>query len=393
MIDFKKEAHDMKDKLIEIRRHFHSYPELDFETKETAKYIKNILKENNIEFETCGISGVMGIIHGTKSGKNKTIGLRGDIDALPIKEENKVSYASKVDGKMHACGHDAHATILLGAAILLNNHKDEFSGTVKLFFEPAEETTGGAVKMIEEGALKNPSPEGILGLHVDENVHAGKIMIKKGVVNAASNPFKVTITGQGGHGAYPSHTIDPVVIASHIVLGLQTIVSREISPVNPAVISIGMLHAGTAANVIPKEAVFEGMIRTMTKEDRAFAIKRLKEIVNGIAESSRAKAEIEITESYPCLYNDDNFVDLIKESAEEIIGNENVIEQKAPKMGVESFAYFANERPSAFYFLGSGNEEKNTSNPAHCSTFNIDEDCLEIGASIQALSAFKFLNN
>ncbi|WP_244835285.1 M20 family metallopeptidase [Clostridium sp. BJN0001] len=393
MVDFKKEAHDIKDKLISIRRHFHSYPELDFETKKTADYIKNILKENNIEFKTSGVSGVIGIIRGTKNGNNKIIALRADIDALPIKEENKVSYASKIDGKMHACGHDAHATVLLGAAMILNRHKDEFSGIVKLFFEPAEETTGGAVKMIQEGALENPSPEGILGLHVDENVSTGKIMIKNGVVNAASNPFKVKIIGKGGHGAYPSHSVDPVVITSHIILALQTIVSREISPVNPAVISIGMINAGSAANVIPKDVVFEGMIRTMTKEDREFAIKRLKEIVNGIAQSSRAKAEIEIVESYPCLYNDDKFVKLIRESAEEIIGKENVLEQKAPKMGVESFAYFANEKPSAFYFLGSGNEEKCTTEPAHCSTFNVDEDCLEIGASIQALAAFKFLNN
>lgn len=392
MIKFKEEAIAMKDELISIRRDFHEHPEIGFELHRTSKVIKAYLDSLGIPYTETAKTGICGIIKGTKEGNNKVVALRGDMDALPIQDKKKCEFSSKEPGKMHACGHDAHMTILMGAAKLLNNHKDEFSGTVKLFFEPAEETTGGAPVMIEEGILDNPNVDAIFGLHVDEATKIGTIKIKKGVVNAASNPFKIKITAQGGHGAYPHTTVDPVVIASHIVIGLQSIVSREINPVNPAVITVGTIHAGTAQNIIPGEATLSGIIRTMTKEDRAFAIERLKEIVNGIASMSRAKAEITIEESYPCLYNDDDNVDIVKESAEEVIGKENIVEQKSPKMGVESFAYFAMERPSAFYFLGTGNKEKDTEQPAHSDLFNIDEDALPIGAAIQATSAFKYLS-
>ncbi|AGF55334.1 amidohydrolase [Clostridium saccharoperbutylacetonicum] len=391
MIDFKNEADAIKEELIKIRRDLHEHPELGFEEVRTSKVIKAFLEANGIQYIEVAKTGVCGIIKGTKEGNNKTVALRGDIDALPIKDAKTCEFKSKIDGKMHACGHDAHTTILMGAAKLLNDHKDEFSGNVKLLFEPAEETTGGATPMINEGVLENPKVDCVLGLHVDEETECGTIKIKKGVVNAASNPFNIKITGQGGHGASPHTTVDPIVIASHIVVALQTIVSREIAPVNPIVITVGTLQAGTAQNIIPGEATLSGMIRTMTKEDRAFAVKRLNEVVNGIAQMSRAKAEIKVDESYPCLYNADEFVDLICDSATEIIGRENVIEQRAPKMGVESFAYFANERPSAFYFLGSGNKEKGTTEPAHSNLFNIDEDCLTIGVSIQALAAYNYL--
>lgn len=392
MIDFKKEADYIKEELIAIRRDLHEHPEIGFEEFRTSGVIKDFLKKEGIPYIEVAKTGVCGIIEGTKEGNNiRTIALRGDIDGLPITDMKNCEYKSQENGRMHACGHDAHTTILLGAAKLLNQYKDQFSGNVKLFFEPAEETTGGAPHMIKEGVLDNPKVDCVIGLHVDEETECGTIKIKKGVVNAASNPFTIKIIGQGGHGASPHTTVDPVVIASHIVLALQTVVSREIAPVNPAVITVGTLHAGTAQNIIPGEATLSGMIRTMTKEDREFAINRLNEIVKGIAEISRAKAEVIVEESYPCLYNNDEFVDLIIDSASDILGKENVLEQKNPKMGVESFAYFAMEKPAAFYFLGTGNKEKNTTEPAHSSLFNIDEDALEIGVSIQASAAFKYL--
>ncbi|AOR24216.1 M20 metallopeptidase family protein [Clostridium taeniosporum] len=391
MIDFKKEANEIKDLLISIRRDIHEHPEVGFEEFRTSERIKNFLKAEGIEFKEISKTGVCGIIRGEKTGENKTIAIRADMDALPIQDMKTCKYSSKVSGKMHACGHDAHTTILLGVAKILNKHKNEFSGNVKLLFEPAEETVGGAQYMIKDGVLEEPKVDYVLGLHVDENVSIGNIEIKKGVVNAASNPFKIKITGQGGHGAAPHTTVDPIVIASHMVVALQSIVSREISPVNPAVITVGTINGGTAQNIIPGEVTLSGIIRTMTKEDRSFTIKRLKEVVNGIALSSRAKAEIEIEESYPCLYNDDSMVELLKASASEILGNENVLEQKAPHMGVESFAYFAMERPGAFYFLGSGNKQKKTTEPAHSSLFNIDEDCIPLGVAIQCLTAFNYL--
>lgn len=393
-MNFKNEAISIKNELIKIRRTLHEHPELGMEEYETSKFIKRFLKSEKIEFKEVSKTGVCGIIRGTKQNTEvieKTIALRGDIDGLPILDKKVCDYSSKVKGRMHACGHDAHTTILLGAAKILNRNKHLFSGNIKLLFEPAEETIGGARFMISEGVLENPRVDCICGLHVEETLECGTIMLKHGVVNAASNPFTITIKGAGGHGAYPHTTVDPVVIASHVVLALQTIVSREINTANPAVITVGSIHGGTAQNIIPDEVQISGIIRTMSKDDRAFAKERLTQIVKGICESSRATVEIDIEESYPNLYNDDYMVDLFKIGAEKIIGKENVLLQKNPKMGVESFAYFANERPSVFYFLGSGNKSKNIIYPAHSSLFDIDEDCLPLGVAMQCQMAFEYL--
>ena len=392
MKSFDMEANDIKDELIEIRRTLHQYPELGFEETNTSKFIKDFLAKEGIEFKEFAGTGVCGIIKGTKEGENnRVIGLRADIDGLPMQDKKSCSYASKVSGKMHACGHDGHTTILLGVAKLLNKNKDKFNGIVKLIFEPAEETTGGARVMIEEGVLTNPTVDVMCGLHVEETLDAGMIMVRRGTVNAASNPFNITIKGSGGHGAYPDTAVDPIVMASHVVTSLQGIVSREIKPVNPAVVTIGSIHGGTAQNIIPNEVKLGGIIRTMTNEDREFAKVRLKEIVNGVCTTFRGSAEIEIEESYPCLYNDDNMVKILEDSAKNIIGAENVKLQKNPKLGVESFAYFANEVPSVFYFLGIRNEEKGIIHPAHNSLFDIDEDALPIGVAIQCEVAINYL--
>ena len=392
MKNFNIEANHIKDELIEIRRTLHQYPELGFEETNTSKFIKDFLTKEGITFKEFAGTGVCGIIEGTKEGENKkVIGLRADIDGLPMQDKKSCSYASKISGKMHACGHDGHTTILLGAAKLLNKNKDKFNGTIKLIFEPAEETTGGAKVMIEEGVLTNPNVDVMCGLHVEETLDAGMIMVRRGTVNAASNPFNITIKGSGGHGAYPDTAVDPIVMASHVVTSLQGIVSREIKPVNPAVVTIGSIHGGTAQNIIPNEVKLGGIIRTMTNEDREFAKVRLKEIVNGVCTTFRGSAEIEIEESYPCLYNDDNMVKILEDSAKNIIGAENVKLQKNPKLGVESFAYFANEVPSVFYFLGIRNEEKGIIHPAHNSLFDIDEDALPIGVAIQCEVAINYL--
>ena len=392
MKNFNIEANHIKDELIEIRRTLHQYPELGFEETNTSKFIKDFLTKEGITFKEFAGTGVCGIIEGTKEGENKkVVGLRADIDGLPMQDKKSCSYASKISGKMHACGHDGHTTILLGAAKLLNKNKDKFNGTIKLIFEPAEETTGGAKVMIEEGVLTNPNVDVMCGLHVEETLDAGMIMVRRGTVNAASNPFNITIKGSGGHGAYPDTAVDPIVMASHVVTSLQSIVSREIKPVNPAVVTIGSIHGGTAQNIIPNEVKLGGIIRTMTNEDREFAKLRLKEIVNGVCTTFRGSAEIEIEESYPCLYNDDDMVKILEESAKNIIGTENIKVQKNPKLGVESFAYFANKVPSVFYFLGIRNEEKGIIYPAHNSLFDIDEDALPIGVAIQCEVAMNYL--
>lgn len=391
-MDIYKEALAIEDDLINLRRDFHMHPELGFEEHRTSTKIKEFLNSLNIPFETYAGTGVCGIIKGEKKGDNtKVIALRADIDALPIKEKNTCEYKSLNEGRMHACGHDAHTTILLGAAKLLNEHKSDFSGIVKLIFEPAEETTGGAPVMIKEGVLENPHVDAIIGLHVDESMEYGDIKIKYGVVNAASNPFTINIKGKGGHGAQPHTTVDPIVIASQVVLSLQTIVSREISPVNPALITIGSIQGGTAQNIIPDEVILKGIIRTMTREDREYAKIRLREVVNGICMTMRAEAEIEIEESYPCLYNEDSMVDVVRSAACAEIGEEHVLTQKDPKMGVESFAYFAEVRNAAFYFLGIANKESGIIHPLHNSMFDIDERALAVGAAIQTKSVIDYL--
>lgn len=394
MINFKEEAISIKNELVDIRRTLHQYPEIGFEEYNTSKFIKENLKQLGIPFFEFAKTGICGIIKGEKISKNnKTIALRADIDALPMEDKKTCEYSSKIPGKMHACGHDGHTTILIGVAKILSKYKKEFSGNIKLIFEPAEETTGGAKIMVEEGVLKNPDVDVVYGLHVEETLNVGKIMVRNGTVNAASNPFKIKITGSGGHGAYPASAIDPILIASHVVVGIQNIVSREINPANPAVITVGTIHGGTAQNIIPDSVEISGIIRTMTMEDRQFAVRRLSEITNGICESYRGRAVIEVEESYPCLVNDDKMVELLRTSAKKIVGDENVENQINPKMGVESFAYFANEAPSVFYFLGCRNEQKGIIHSAHNSLFDIDEDCLPIGVAIGCEISLDYLTS
>lgn len=390
-MDFLKEAKAIEKELIELRRDFHMHPELDFELFRTSEKIKEFLSKEGIEYTETAKTGVCAIIRGANEGK--TIGIRGDMDALPIEDKKACPYSSQNKGKMHACGHDAHTTILLGVAKLLNAHKDEIKGNVKLFFEPAEETTGGAKIMINEGVLENPHVDAVIGLHVAEDIDSGKIGVKDGVVNAASNPFDIKIKGKGGHGAHPDTTIDPIVIGCNIVNALQTVVSREIPPTDPAVITIGSFHGGTAQNIIPEEVTISGIIRTMRTEHREYVKGRLYDIVSGYTEAMRGECSIDIQESYPCLYNDDGMVNLLRSVSEEIIGKENVLKLLSPSMGVESFAYFSMERPSYFYYLGCRNKEKGIVNPAHGSLFDIDEKCLAIGVAIQCSAAVKFLND
>lgn len=388
-MDFLKKAKEINKELIYIRRDFHKNPEVDFNLNRTVKKVKEFLEKEGIEYIQTSKNGICGIIRGKG---DKTIGIRADMDALPMKDKKSCEYSSKVEGKMHACGHDVHTTILLGAAKILNSIKDELKGNVKLFFEPAEETTGGATHMIEEGVLENPKVDAIIGLHVEPNIEAGKIGIKRDVVNAASNPFKIKIVGKGGHGAYPHSTIDPVVISANVITALQDIVSREIPPTDPAVITIGSIHGGTAQNIIPDEVEIHGIMRTMTTEHREYVKRRLVEVVEGITHAMRGKCEINIEESYPCLYNDDNMVEILKEAAELTISKENVIMLQKPTMGVESFAYFSMERPSAFYYLGIRNEEKGIVHPLHSNLFDVDEESIPVGVAIHCETVMRYLN-
>lgn len=383
-------AKNIESELIEIRRDLHENPELGFNLFRTSQKVKDFLSAEGIEFYEVAQTGICAIIRGRGE---RTIALRADMDALPLQDKKLCSYASKSVGKMHACGHDAHTTILLGVAKILNSMKNELLGNVKLFFEPAEETTGGAPIMIKSGVLEQPNVDAVIGLHVEEWLEAGTVGLKRGVAYAASNPFTIKIIGKGGHGASPHVTIDPIVIASNVIVCLQNIVSREIPPTDPAVITIGSIHGGTAQNIIPEEVIISGIIRTMKSEHREYIKNRLIQVVEGIVTAMRGKCEIEIEESYPCLYNNDELAEMFEKKASEVIGEENVYKLDKPTMGVESFAYFSNERPALFYFLGSGNVQKGIVNPAHGSLFDIDESCLSIGVAMQCKLAYEFLLN
>lgn len=389
-MNFLDMAKNIESELIDIRRDIHENPELGFDLFKTSQKVKDFLSKEGIEFYEVAQTGICAIIRGKGE---KTIALRADMDALPLQDKKICDYSSKINGKMHACGHDAHTTILLGAAKILNSMKEKIPGNVKLLFEPAEETTGGSPLMIKEGVLENPNVDAVIGLHVEEFLEAGTVGLKRGVAYAASNPFTIKIIGKGGHGASPHMTVDPIVIASNVIISLQNIVSREIPPTDPAVITIGSIHGGTAQNIIPEEVTISGIIRTMKSEHREYIKTRLVQVVEGIVTAMRGKCEISIEESYPCLYNNDKLAEMFESKASQVISESNVYKLDQPTMGVESFAYFSMERPALFYFLGSGNKEKGIVNPAHGSLFDIDESCISIGVAMQCTLAYEFLLN
>jgi amidohydrolase len=387
-VDFLNMAENIQSQLVDIRRDLHKNPELGFDLFRTSQKVKDFLVAEGIEYYEVAGTGICAIIRGKGE---KTVALRADMDALPLDDKKVCDYSSTVKGKMHACGHDAHTTILLGAAKILNSMKEKISGNVKLFFEPAEETTGGSKIMIKEGVLLEPNVDAIIGLHVEEWLEAGTVGLKRGVAYAASNPFTIKIIGKGGHGASPHMTIDPIVIASSVIVCLQNIISREIAPTDPAVLTIGSIQGGTAENIIPEEVIISGIIRTTSSENREYVKTRLIQVVEGIVTSMRGKCEINIVESYPCLYNNDKLAGMFETLAGEVVGQDNVCKLDQPTMGGESFSYFTMERPALFYFLGSGNVKKGIVHPAHGNLFDIDESCLSIGVAMQCKLAYEFL--
>jgi amidohydrolase len=389
----KKIAHQESNNLIEIRRYLHAHPELSFEETETAKYIANQLDLLNIKYtKDVGGNGIIGIIKG-KNPDKKTIALRADIDALPIEEKNEVSYCSTKKGIMHACGHDVHTTCLLGALKILNDIKDDFEGQIKFIFQPAEEKLpGGASILIKEGVLSNPSVEKIFGQHVLPQLETGKVAFKTGLSMASCDEIYITIKGNGGHGAVPHLAIDTVLIASHIVVALQQIVSRNANPTMPTVLSIGKFIANGATNIIPEEVKLEGTLRTFDENWRKEAKEKIIKIATNIAESMGASIDINIAHGYPFLYNDITTTQNAFNHAIEYLGKENV-EEHPIRMTAEDFSYYTQIVPACFYRLGTGNVEKGITSPIHTPHFDVDENCLEIGAGLMAWLAFQELNN
>ena len=370
---------------VEIRRHLHAHPELSYQEKKTGKFVAAELKKMKIPFKH-GIAdnGVVGLIKG-KNPNSKIVALRADMDALPIQEENKISYKSKNTGIMHACGHDVHTASLLGSARILQEIKDDFDGTIKLIFQPAEEKMpGGASIMIKEGVLKNPNPAAILGQHVHPPLEVGKVGIRSGLYMASADEIYVTITGKGGHGALPHECIDPIMIAAQMLTSLQQMVSRKGNPTIPSVLTFGKINStGGATNIIPNEVKLMGTFRTMDEKWRKKAHKQMSTMANSIAKALGGSCDFNIVKGYPCLYNEPLITEKTKLSMIEYMGKKNVVDLPI-RMTAEDFSYYSHEIPGCFYRLGTGNQKKGITSPVHTNTFNVDERCLEISTGLMA---------
>ena len=389
----KRLAAEYADSIIVTRRHLHANPELSYQEFNTAKFVADKLRSFGLKpQEGVAKTGVVVLIEG-RSPSKKVVALRADMDALPIQEVNQVSYKSKVPGVMHACGHDVHTSSLLGTAQILNEIRTEFEGSVKLIFQPGEEKhPGGASIMIAEGVLQNPSPVSIIGQHVMPLIPVGKIGFREGKYMASSDEIYLRVIGKGGHGAAPELTIDPVVIAAHIIIALQQVVSRNASPKEPTVLTFGRITADGATNIIPDEVKIAGTFRSLNEAWRQSGLEKIRKMAESIAEGMGGKCEVTISKGYPYLENNPELTRRIKAAAEMYVGKENVVYIDLT-LGSEDFAYYSQKIPASFYRLGTRNEAKGITSYVHTPTFDIDEDALRIGPGLMAWMAIQELSD
>ncbi len=389
-MDFLEEARAIEPEVIKTRREIHQNPELAYHEDVTAKLVADRLESLGVEVKRgVGGTGVLGVLRGSKKGR--VVALRADMDALPLEEMADVEFRSKVKGVMHACGHDTHVAMLLGAAKLLASHKDEMPGMVKFLFQPAEEHggRGGAKPMIEDGVMENPTVDFVFGLHITEDEKAGVFGFKEGAIMAAPDAFEIIVTGKGGHGAAPHQTVDPVYVAAQVIIALQGVSSRMIDPVLPFVISVGAVHSGTKQNIIPDRAVLQGTIRTMDEKTRKRAKAKVAEVAKGVCRAFGAKAEVEfLKDAYPVTVNDEK----VTRRAMRILGKMpgTRVRVKEPILGGEDFSRFLQKAPGTFYFLGTRNLGKGCVYPNHSARFKVDEDVLKYGTASLAQLAMEF---
>ncbi|QIQ21916.1 M20 aminoacylase family protein [Zophobihabitans entericus] len=375
MTNISKDIEALKKEMTDWRHHIHTYPETAFEEQKTTQYIIEQLKSFGIDelYTEFAPTGVVGIIKGKKEGK--WVGLRADIDALDVIEKNDINYCSKIPGKMHACGHDGHTAMLLGAAKYLAQHRD-FAGTVVVIFQPAEENEGGGRVMVENGLFKRFPIESVFGMHNQPNMPLGHFLICQGPIMAAYDTFEIKLTGLGAHAAAPHLGKDTIVLASHIAIALQTIASRNANPFDSLVVSITQIHSGDTWNVLPQEAVIRGTVRSFKKDVQDMAEKRINEISQGLAATFNAKAEVRYERRYPATINHKVETDVAIEVASKIVGAENVVTDVEPSMGAEDFAFMLQEKPGAYIWLGAG-PGANLHNPA----YNFNDEVLTTGAA------------
>ncbi|MCT4606155.1 MAG: M20 family metallopeptidase [Marinisporobacter sp.] len=386
-MNMKELAQKNKQYIIDLRREFHKYPEPSWKEVRTSKRIKEELDKMQIPYISVAGTGVVATIEGKNKGK--TVALRADIDALQVNEANDVSYKSQNEGIMHACGHDGHGAMLLGAAKILNESKERINGTVKLFFQPAEELAEGAEKMVQEGVMEGV--DGVFGIHLWSDLPCGTVSVEEGPRMASADLFKIKVVGKGGHGSLPHQGVDAVVVASAIVMDLQSVVSREISPLESAVVSVGKFVGGTRFNVIADEAVLEGTTRCFNNQIRKDFPKMLERIAKNTAASYRAEAELEYTPGTPATINEVVCSRVAEKSVEKLLGKEGIIKMEKVTGG-EDFAMYLEKAPGTIAFVGVRNEEKEADYPHHHPRFNMDEDALPIGSALYAQFATDFLN-
>jgi amidohydrolase len=376
---------------IEWRRHLHANPELSYQEFNTSQFVAAQLKSFGIPFTEMATTGIVGLIKG-KNPDKKSVALRADMDALPILEINDVSYKSTNPGVMHACGHDVHTSSLLGTAKILQEVRDQFEGTVKLIFQPGEEKNpGGASFMIRDGALTNPAPASIIGQHVMPLVPVGKVGFREGMYMASSDEIYLKVIGKGGHGAAPELAIDPVLIASHIIVALQQVISRNASPKQPTVLTFGRIIGDGATNIIPNEVNIAGTFRALNETWRKEGLHKIKKMAESIADGMGGKCEVTISHGYPYLENNPLLTRRIRTAAEAYLGKENVVDIDLT-LGSEDFAYYSHVVPASFYRLGTRNESKGLTNYVHTPNFDIDEDALKLGPGLMAWMAVSELS-
>lgn len=377
--------------LVRMRREFHARPELSFEEKRTSAAVARRLRRLGLEVrEGVGRTGVVARLHGERSGR--VVALRADIDGLPIQEENNVPYASKTPGVMHACGHDGHTAILLTVARVLSKLRQNLAGEVRFIFQPAEEIAGGAAAMLEDGAFAEPRPEAVFGLHLWNNLPTGTIGVREGPIFANADEVEIRIKGSGGHGAMPHQTVDPVVVAAQVVTALQTLVSRELSPLDRAVVTIGSIQGGSAFNVIPPEVILRGTVRTFTESLQTQLRERIEQLVAGITSAMRSRYDFTYYSHCPAVVNDEAMSDLARRVAVRTFGEARVVNPE-PTMGGDDMSLFLRQAPGTYLLLGTAGKRGNFQGPHHHPRFDIDEAALPAGVQVLAETAIEFLQH
>ena len=377
--------------MVALRRDLHEHPELAFEEVRTSGIVAQRLRSLGLEVQT-GVAktGVVGLLRGVNKEGAKTIAIRADMDALPIHELNEIDYRSTIDGKMHACGHDGHTSILLSVADILSKRQSELAGNVKFIFQPAEEVIGGAEPMVKEGAMQGV--DGVIGLHLISNYPVGRVGVRAGTGWASADRFVLNVRGRGGHAAMPHGAVDPIVISAYIITALQTLISRETSPFSPAVITIGIIRAGTAFNIIPESVELQGTMRAFSEEDRARLLRRISEIANGIAGAMGGRCDVQAFDGCPPCANDVTMTELVHKAAVASVGAEHVDDsEEVMTTGSDDMAYFLKAAPGCYFIAGARNEEKGASYPHHHPRFNVDEDAMPIAVEVLTRAAMDFL--